>query len=199
MKNLPHTRFQLGCRICWLGLIGFGCSLSGTLPAIASEPADPQIELVRSPYTCPDTLDVLVPQLLQDLPSYANRVTQRSFRLEQIGNIPGLILLAGEPEYEPLSLRLSEPDTVPIPTEPDQIFFTTLERQYVGNVSTSIQHYHWLFLTRSETQWRVALMFSIRGDYPAGQPPSPPYDSSQGAIAQAVRLWLRDCAARKQE
>lgn len=199
MKNLPHSRFQLGCRICWLGLIGFGCSMSGVVPAIAAEPPAPHTELVRSPQTCPDALEELVPQLLQDLPSYANRVTQRSFRLEQIGDIPGFILLAGQPEYEPLALRLSEPDTVPMPTDPYQVFFTTLERQYVGNVATSIQHYHWLFLTRSSTQWRVALMFSVRGDYPAHQPPSPPYDSSQGAIAQAIRLWLRDCAATGQE
>jgi hypothetical protein len=38
-------------------------------------------------------------------------------------------------------------------------------------------------------------MFSRIGDALANQPPSPPQDTSQGVIAQAIRLWLRDCRA----
>ncbi|NJR66863.1 MAG: hypothetical protein HC772_18640 [Leptolyngbyaceae cyanobacterium CRU_2_3] len=59
-----------------------------------------------------------------------------------------------------------------------------------------LQHYHWLFLTPTENYgWRLVLMFSSLGNAPANQPPSPPQDTSQGVIAQAVRLWLRDCRA----
>lgn len=38
-------------------------------------------------------------------------------------------------------------------------------------------------------------MFSRTGIYPGGRPPTPPRDSSEGVIAQAIRTWLRDCQA----
>jgi hypothetical protein len=38
-------------------------------------------------------------------------------------------------------------------------------------------------------------MFSQAGDYPLKSVISPPKNSSDGAIAQAVKLWLRDCQA----
>jgi hypothetical protein len=146
---------------------------------------------------CPEALETLVPMLLRDLPSYANRVIQRSRSLDN-GTIPslGYVLVAGQPEYEPLTLGPGEyTSTTMGEGEPYQVFFTTLERQYLLREAVSIQHYHWLFLVKTERHWRVAFLFSRIGHHPANEPPSPPYDSGQGAIAQAIRLWLRDCAA----
>jgi hypothetical protein len=50
-------------------------------------------------------------------------------------------------------------------------------------------------LTQTATGWRLAMMFSRIGSYPAKNPPSPPRDSSNGVVGQAVRAWLRDCRA----
>ncbi|NJN87987.1 MAG: hypothetical protein HC881_18960 [Leptolyngbyaceae cyanobacterium SL_7_1] len=82
-----------------------------------------------------------------------------------------------------------------INTDPRQVFFTMLERRYSGTQTIRLQHYHRVFLTETDEGWRLALMQSSIGDYPAQQPSSPPYDSSEGATAQAIRLWLRDCDA----
>lgn len=159
---------------------------------------------IPPPIACPDRLEDLTPLLLRDLPSYANRVTQRSFRAslgaevnrEAIEDRPGYVVLAGRPEFEPLSLGPGQY----APTEPSegavqQLFFTTLERQYIYNRPVNFQHYHWLFLARSDSGWWLVSLFSRIGDRSGAEPPTPPRDASQGAIGQAVRLWLRDCRA----
>lgn len=152
-------------------------------------------EYIRPLTQCPSELDSLFPMLLRDIPSYANRVSQRAYPTHlRLQNTPGYVLLATLPEFEPLPLvsreytPLQEDDT-------RQLFFTTLERQYVPGQSIQLQHYHWLFLTQTTQGWRLVLMFSRVGDIPANEPPTSPYDSSQGVIAQAIRLWLRDCQA----
>lgn len=63
--------------------------------------------LARSP--CPADLETLVDRLLQDLPSYANRVIVRS-HFSYNTNIPPdyvlpQIMLVGRPEFEPLPLN----------------------------------------------------------------------------------------------
>ena len=139
---------------------------------------------------CPATIEPLIEELLKDLPSYANRAIQRS-RTASYPYKATNIVTAGRPEFEPLPLS---PDR-PVPEDPRQVFITTLERNHATDKIVEIQHFHWLFLTKTQTGWRLALMFSSIG---AGenQPPLPPRDSSQGAIAQAIRTWLRDCRAR---
>jgi hypothetical protein len=160
-----------------------------------AQPVSPSDDPLIPP-TCPEALESLIPILLDDLPSYANRVTQRSFNDNtRSTDIPGTILIAGRPEYEALSLGPGEYVPDPSVGDPYQIFFTTLERQYVNNESVSLQNSHWLFLTQTESGWRFSLMFTRIGIARSDQPPNPPYDSSEGAIAQAVRLWLRDCNA----
>jgi hypothetical protein len=133
--------------------------------------------------------------MLRDLPSYTNRVTQRAYTNFRTADTPGYVILADRPEYEPLSLGLAENSQV-LEDDTSQVFFTTLERQYVTGQPVSLQHYHRLFLIQTPTLgWQLVLLFSTLGDYPANQPPTPPQDTSQGAIAQAIRLWLRDCQA----
>jgi hypothetical protein len=135
-----------------------------------------------------------MPLLLRDLPSYANRVNQRAYTNFRTADVPGYTILADHLEYAPLSLN-SEGTLPSLEDQPTQVFFTTLERQYVSGKPVSLQHYHRLFLVETQDGWQLSLMFSTLGDYPADQPPTPPQDTSQGVIAQAIRLWLRDCWA----
>ncbi|PSB21424.1 hypothetical protein C7B76_05110 [filamentous cyanobacterium CCP2] len=158
-----------------------------------ARPENPQY--IRPSIQCPSELEELLPLLLRDLPSYANRVNQRAYPLDiRTGNIPGYVLLATRPDFEPLPLT----SRAYTPTQEDdttQIFFTTLERQYVPNASVRLQHHHWAFLTQTTRGWRLVLMVSAIDNVPADEPPTPPHDSSEGVIAQAIRLWLRDCQA----
>ena len=149
---------------------------------------------------CPADINALVPLLLRDLPSYANRVQQRARRLSRSIDIPkNYVIIAGQPEFEPLTLGpgayTSDVPATISQEQPQQIFVTTLERQYVDKTAVELQHYHWLFLTQTSRGWTLVMMFSRIGSYPAKQPPTPPRDSSNGIIAEAIRLWLRDCRA----
>jgi hypothetical protein len=155
--------------------------------------ANPQSPIPSS--TCPADVSTLTSQLLKDLPSYANRVIQRARRLDRTVDSFSYVLVAGNPEFEPLSLGSGEytssaPDT---DSEPEQVFLTTLERQYRDGRAFYRQHYHWLFLTQTPDGWRLVLIFSRIGSASEGRPPTPPRESGNGVIGQAVNLWLRDC------
>ena len=109
----------------------------------------------------------------------------------------GTVVIASHPDFQPLdldSLSLSRG----LESDPSihQVFFTTLERQYLRNRVVALQHYHWLFLVNGPEGWHLALLYSSLGPYPSNHlPSSPPQESSDGVIAQAIRLWLRDCRA----
>ncbi|MBI4784631.1 MAG: hypothetical protein HY785_25450 [Oscillatoriophycideae cyanobacterium NC_groundwater_1537_Pr4_S-0.65um_50_18] len=168
--------------------------LSGAVQAAPSHP-------IRQGITCPDQLTDLMPLLLRDLPSYANRVNQNAYALDGVSDTPGYVLVAGPPDYRALRLDSERLPAVALPDDrssssPPQIFFTTLERQYVSGQAVKLQHYHWLFLTQTEGYgWQLVLLFSAIGEYPVQQLTSAPQDANQGVIAQAIRLWLRDCQA----
>jgi hypothetical protein len=190
----------------WLRSLGLGLLLAvsalpglamplADVPPIAQRPSE-EPQFIRPRTTCPDRLEDLMPLLLRDLPSYANRVSQRAylrqFRVTQ--NIPGTVIVAGLPELAPIELASREY----VPQQEDttrQAFFTTLERQYVANQTVDLEHYHWLILTPTPSGWRFVLLFSAIGNAPPNAPPTPPQDTSQGVVAQAIRLWLRDCRA----
>jgi hypothetical protein len=138
-------------------------------------------------------------QLLQDLPGYANRASQRARRLSRTTDVYSYVVAAGRPEFEPLTLGpgIYAPQPPADAAAVKQVFFTTLERQYTAGKTIDLQQFHWLFLTHTQSGWRIATMFSQIGGYPAKKPPTPPQDSSNGTIAQAVNAWLRDCQARR--
>lgn len=173
-----------------IGAIACFSLLSFHSPAWGEQPP---ADLIRPPIQCPTDLSTLIPLLLRDLPSYANRVSQRAYTNFRTADLPGYVIVASRPEYEPLSLNSERSPS--LEDQPSQVFFTTLERQYVSGKPVSLQHYHRLFLVETQDGWQLALMFSTLGNYPADQPPTPPQDTSQGVIAQAIRLWLRDCRA----
>ena len=173
----------------------------------AQEPPEPEPNYIRPTEPCPSDIQVLATQLLADLPSYANRVSLRHLNLSTNPIQPvTTILVASAPDFTPLDLSQLFPAGAASDREPDadlqQVFFTTLERQYWQGRPTSLQHYHWLFLTPTQDGWHLALLFSSLGPYPSSgplgssaRPPTPPQESSDGIVGQAVRLWLRDCRA----
>ncbi|MEG3901409.1 hypothetical protein QUB19_06220 [Microcoleus sp. B4-C5] len=149
--------------------------------------------LARSP--CPADLETLVDRLLQDLPSYANRVIVRSHFSPNTNTPPGYalpqIILAGRPEFEPLPLNFEDA----LPENASQVFITTLERQYRGEKPVEIQQYHWLFFMKTANGWELAKIVSRFGTA-ADIRPLFEQDSDKSAIAEAIRLWLRDCQAK---
>ena len=82
--------------------------------------------------------------------------------------------------------------------EPQQAFITTLERQYTPNGVVFLQRFHWLFLTKVADGWELVQMFSIQGPTQAGQPPTPPEESRDSFIGEAIRSWLQDCRSQSQ-
>ena len=148
--------------------------------------------------SCPTDVETLISRMLKDLPSYANRVIQRSRRLNRSGDIFSYVAVAGRPEFEPLSLGPGEYTSITPATEaepPKQVFFTTLERRYQGGKAINTQLYHWLFLAQTADGWRLVMIFSRIGSSIPGRPPTPPREGSNGIMGQAVSTWLRDCRA----
>ena len=143
---------------------------------------------------CPEDIKELTALLLRDLPAYSNRVIQRTQDLNQAAGIENYIITAGEAEYEPLNLPRLQYNPID-DKDPEQVFFTVLERQYIDNQIVDIQTYHWLFLTQTDSSWRTVIMFSRFGNSAENKPPTPPRETTNGIIGRAVQLWLRDCRA----
>ena len=83
---------------------------------------------------------------------------------------------------------VSFPDLNPLPIgEPDptvrQLFLTITHRRS-GQLTLDRQTY-WLFIVETPQKWKLAMAFTRIGD-------APPIDVSEGAVADAVRQWLRD-------
>ncbi len=158
---------------------------------------------------CSQEVESLTDILLKELPDYSNRVIQRTQNLHQEAGISTYIVAAGKAEFEPLDLPQIEYNTeynTEAVESTKQIFFTTLERQYITrNLTAQLpktrkierQTYHWLFLTPTNHGWRMVAMFSIFGSSEQDNLPTPPQESSNGIIGQAIQLWLRDCRAGK--
>ncbi len=193
-RKLRLRRFFL---VGWL--TSFWLAFSFTELALSATAAITTLPLKSSLRdACPADLESLTALLLRDLPGYANRASRRSSRLNSPTHVSSSFIMAGSPEFEPLTLgpgQHTSADSAAVPEDLKQVFFTTLERQYAENKVFEFQQYHWLFLTQTASGWRLAMMFSRIGSYPAKNPPSPPRDSSNGVVGQAVRAWLRDCRA----
>lgn len=207
---------QLLIVTCWLlwGLEGAWAAPRETQPDLPTQDIHLHSDALSTPYpmgtrstngngkreqqsVCPEDIKTLTALLLKDLPSYSNRVIQRSRRLSRT-NDRFYVVLAGHPEFEPLPLNPGQfPSFTPAidQTPPQQVFFTTLERHYRGGKAVESKLYHWLFLTQTPDGWRLVFMFSQVGDSVPGSPPTPPLESSNGIVGQAVSNWLRDCRA----
>jgi hypothetical protein len=188
---------KLGSRGQSSSLYILACSFwllaSGFLPPTA--PGQSSVLIAKSSICQEQDVETLTTQLLKDLPSYANRVSQRARYRDRTVDLYSYVLLVGHPEFAPLTLGPGEYNPASLMEPPQQVFITTLERQYIEGKPVELQQYHWLFFTQTSSGWRLAMMFSRIGAYPAKQPPTRPRDSSNGVIAQAIRTWLRDCQA----
>jgi hypothetical protein len=186
-------------------LIYFGALVAAPacLVAFHSDSARSQeATFLRSTAACPADPEMLAHQLLADLPSYANRVASRQLDLATPPVDPMTsMLVASPPDLTPIDLATFNPDgSTSTPDESlQQVFFTTLERQYEPEQTVDLQQYHWLFLADAEDGWYLAMLYSSLAPAPdaiAPRPPTPPRESSEGIVGQAVRLWLRDCRAK---
>lgn len=169
-------------------------SLITTIKTIAANPFPESSIALSSSESCPADLKTLTNRLLQDLPNYSNRVLKRTQDSHQDIGIDNYIIVAGQPELEPLNLPQINYDLA-ASDRPEQIFFTTLERQYNNGKKIERETYHWLFVTPTDAGWYMFTIFSRFADSIEDTPPSPPRESSDGIIGQAIDLWLRDCRA----
>lgn len=170
--------------------------LQADLPLRSAVAAAAGPEWLRPPLACPQDIETLSQLLVRDLPGYANRVMQR--RLGQVGSgdRPAYVILASRPDLEPLDIREQVYTTDATAGEAvQQVFFTTLERQYSGDRVGTVEQYHWLFLAPAASGWQLAFMFSTIGSGDLARPVLPLRESSDGTTGQAVKLWLRDCRA----
>jgi hypothetical protein len=149
---------------------------------------------IRQRVACPSDVETLMTLMLKDLPSYGNRVTQRARRGDRSVAVYNYIVLAGNPEFEALPLTNLQYEPV-LPDDTQQVFFTTLERQYNKTEVVLLQNYYWLFLTPTSDGWRSVLLFSQLADLQQDDLPLPPQDAMNGAIGQGIKLWLKDCRA----
>ncbi|WP_267384018.1 hypothetical protein [Cyanobacterium sp. uoEpiScrs1] len=144
--------------------------------------------------SCPSDLQKLTELMLKDLPSYTNRVIQRKGLKDRPFSPSLYVLVIGKPEFEPLPLTNLQYQPV-LKDTAQQVFFTTLERQYGEESQVTLENYYWLFLAQTEKGWRAVMLFSQLASLNDGGLPLPPKDASNGPIGQGIRLWLRDCRA----
>ena len=169
-----------------------GATIFRSLPEpsiLASDETDSASE-----FTCPDDVKELTALLLKDLPAYSNRVIQRTQEAVREAGIRNYIIIASEAEFEPLELPRLQYNPID-DKDPEQVFFTVLERQYIDNQIVTIQTFHWLFLAHTDSGWRTVMMFSRFGNSNEKRPPTPPKETTDGIIGRGVQLWLRDCRA----
>ncbi|MEL4894368.1 hypothetical protein [Crocosphaera sp. Alani8] len=189
MKLVYKTRNQAhkGTRLLYtLWVLIVACCL---WPVAPQSQASPEPES-----SCSSDIQTLMTEMLKDLPSYGNRATQRARRMDDNIEVYNYILVAGNPEFEPLPLSNLQ-YKAELTDETKQVFFTTLERQYNQTEAILLQNYYWLFLTPSSEGWRLVLLFSQLADLEQGDLPLPPQDAMNGAIGQGIKLWLKDCRA----
>ncbi len=166
------------------GLLGI---VVNTAPSIAASPA------------CTHPLSEFIPALLADLPSYTNRAALRQLKPRQ--SLTQYLLLAGNPEYQPLPLSRQQWE----PSKPDttqQVFFSTFEHHYDQDQRRRQQNFYWAFFVETPKGWELTLLY----EQPALSPNlnfkflRPPQagtrrEVSQMPIGQGIALWLRDCRA----
>jgi len=143
---------------------------------------------------CPREIPALADLLVKEISDYTNRVIQ-TYRFFPVNEdfLPVYVITAGKPELEPIIIQQTQYRQTK-ENHIEQIFFTTLERQYPSsNRAIQTQNSHWLLLTPTSQGWQMVMLLTRFGTANDNSISSPPQDTTNGAIGQAVRLWLRDC------
>ncbi|MFP4133432.1 MAG: hypothetical protein ACLFQP_00830 [Halothece sp.] len=150
--------------------------------------------------SCPSNINTLAENLLEDVPNYANRIIQRTKSPSRSQTNSTYFIIAGNLNSNPLEKEIKGDYTPAFPNSQkdnvEQIFFTTLERKYQATEVHSVQNYHWLFLTETPKGWYMATLYSRFGVIDKNHPPTPPKETSEGILGQAIQIWLRDCRAK---
>ncbi|MBD2392780.1 hypothetical protein VKI21_01815 [Cyanobacterium aponinum UTEX 3222] len=148
---------------------------------------------------CNNNWENLTKSLTKDVADYGNRIIQSSRIYPNLDNfLPTYIVTASIPDTQSLPLNnfASEDFYMSENQETKQLFFTTLERQYSSNNRIiEAQNFHWLIFTFTPQGWQLVKAITRFG-YPQPEGDfsvSPPRDTTNGIIGQAVNLWLRDC------
>lgn len=159
-------------------------------------------DTVNNPQKCSNNLEDLANLLVKDIPDYGNRIIQRSrIHSHPLEFFPIYIITASKPDLESLPLSQTQYKSLiksSLNNSVNQVFFTTLERQYsINNRIIETQNFHWLILTQTPKEWKIVMVLSKLG-YPDNSSnqnfiSSPPINTTNGIIGQAVTLWLRDC------
>ena len=183
-KNLSRNCLKVSINLGIWGLLNL---------MIVSQSAIAQETFSRS--ACPQKLADLAPQMLADLPSYTNRVIQRSI-INHTQNLMlrNFVIVASNPDLEPLPLINRQFQPV-FPDTSQQLFFTLLERQYATQRAIELQNHYRAFFDLTDQGWRLILLFSHPSSLDKNEPFFPTQESEDSAIAQAINLWLRDCNA----
>jgi hypothetical protein len=200
----------LWCTLPTMGLAFLPNSLSSlnilNLSRIPSIVNSPRVATEPKNSTCPQEIQSLMTLMLRDLPGYTNRVMQRSRRLGSISS-NSYVVVAGNPDFNPINTDINP--QLGSGTQPDiarqrfserelqQVFFTTLNREYQGSRLVEVQEFHRLFLVNTSQGWQLTLMYSRSGSLGSQSPPAltPVRESLNSAVGQAVSIWLRDCQA----
>jgi len=151
-------------------------------------------EIAQNQSQCPTEIPELADLLVQEISDYTNRVIQ-TFRIFPVNEdfLPVYVITAGKPELEPIIIQQTQYRQTK-DNHIEQIFFTTLERQYPSsNRVIQTQNSHWLLLTPTPQGWQMVMLLTRFGTANHNSVSSPPQDTTNGAIGQAVKLWLRDC------
>lgn len=198
-SRIIATSILLTIGLRWENNLAYGVEIAIANPFTTTEVNFTKLKNVPSSQggvslSCPDDLKQLTALLLKDLPAYSNRVIQRTQDLNQAAGIKNYIITASKAEFEPLKLPRLQYDSID-DKDPEQVFFTVFERQYIDNKIVEIQTYHWLFLSKTDSGWRIVMMFSRFGNSSEERPPTPPKETTDGIIGRGVQLWLRDCRA----
>jgi hypothetical protein len=145
-----------------------------------------------APNTCPAKLDSLTNLLVRDLPSYANRIVQQRRKLAD--SVYSSIVTASIPDLKPIEISSREYPLRFPQAAPTQVFISTLDRQYTGIKSAQLQQFHWLFIAKTKLGWRLVNIYSRTGGSPgANDLITPPIESSNTIVGEAIRVWLNDC------
>jgi hypothetical protein len=172
---------------------------------LACLPIDPSLCLpatvaVRS-YQCPADLPQLTALLMRDIVPYANRAAQRKRKkippdYRQLDPNYSSYQTVGKASLEPLAFE--NPEYQPSRPAPQQLFLTSLERQYrAGSKVTEVQRFHWIFLDRGKSGWTMGAIYTRSSDDRPNASVLPPTESQNMPFGQAVTTWLRDCNAGK--
>ncbi|PLS68438.1 MAG: hypothetical protein CV045_07845 [Cyanobacteria bacterium M5B4] len=118
---------------------------------------------------CPQSFTELSTNLSKDLHHYLNRSYSKY-------GIKTQAQVVSFPDRAPLPIKETDPAV-------KQLFLTIAHRRS-EQLTTENQTY-WLFLVETAKGWKLSMAFTRVGD-------APPIDVSDGAVADAMRSWLKD-------